>query len=296
MAEEYIPDFVVMGHIAVDTNKFPQGVIESILGGAPTYTGLALAALGRSVGIVSKVGVDFTEMFPPIYSKLGLDTEGLIVSGEHTTAFENIYDERGNRRQFCRHIAPPIRPDDIPHAYRRAKGFYVSPLLDEISPETLGAIAGKTMVVMDPQGLFRRVESDGTVSIRRDVDLRPYLENVDVVKVGKEEARLMMESPADLLRKLLGMGPRVAILTRGEDPVTVMWEGRMETVETLRVNAADVTGAGDVFGGAFMLRYLETSEPVESVRFACAAAGLKIRYRGPTGFPSYRELMSAIGK
>ncbi|MEM2874796.1 MAG: carbohydrate kinase family protein [Candidatus Hadarchaeales archaeon] len=294
MVEEYVPDFVVVGHVAIDTNRFPHGVIESILGGAPTYTGLALAALSKRVGIVSKVGVDFTEQFPPIYRKLGIDTEGLMVSGEHTTAFENIYDESGNRRQFCRHIAPPIAPDDIPESYRRAKGFYVSPLLNEISPETLEALAERSTVVMDPQGLFRRVEADGSVSIRRDVDLRPYLKHVDVVKVGKEEAKLIMDSPKELLERLCGMGPVVAVLTRGEEPVIMMHNGEMHTINTLRVKAVDVTGAGDVFGGAFMVRYLETRNPVESARYACAAAGLKIRYRGPIGFPSDKEILESM--
>jgi len=296
MAGEYVPDFIVVGHVAVDTNRFPQGVIESILGGAPTYTGLALAALGRKVGIVSKVGVDFTELFPPIYGKLGLDTEGLMVAGEHTTAFENTYDNIGNRRQFCRHIAPPITSDDLPNSYRKARGFYVSPLLNEISPETLRAIPESSVVVMDPQGLFRRVEPDGSVSIKRDVDLTPYLEHVDVVKVGKDEAKLIMDNPEQLLRKLCEVGPEVAILTRGGEPVFVMWEGEMHTVQTLRVKAVDVTGAGDVFGGAFMLRYAESSDPVEAAKFACTAAGLKIRFKGPTGFPSTDQVLEAMKK
>ncbi|MEM2877950.1 MAG: PfkB family carbohydrate kinase [Candidatus Hadarchaeales archaeon] len=294
MVEEYVPDYVVMGHIAIDTNRFPQGVIESMLGGAPTYTGFALASMGRKVGVVSKVGVDFTEMFPPIYGKLGVDTEGLLVSGEHTTAFENIYDERGNRRQFCRHIAPPLNPEDIPSSYLRAKGFYISPLLNEVPPETLRALAKKTMIIMDPQGLFRRVEPDGSVSIRKDVDLKPYLENVDVVKIGKDEAKLVMDNPEYLLKKLCSMGPGVAILTMGEDPVFLFHDGKMHTINTLKVNPTDVTGAGDVFGGAFMVRYAETRDPVASARFACAAAGLKIRYRGPTGFPSYSEAINAV--
>ncbi|GAI38104.1 unnamed protein product, partial [marine sediment metagenome] len=110
-------DVVVVGHVAIDVNVLPWGVIENALGGAPTYAGLAFVALKKSVGVVSKVGVDFLEKFPPIYRRFGLDTEGILVGGEHTTTFENTYDEAGNRTQVCKHVAPRILPDDIPTAY-----------------------------------------------------------------------------------------------------------------------------------------------------------------------------------
>jgi ribokinase len=290
------PTVVIVGHVAIDTNKFSQGMIESAIGGAPTYAGLALAALRKKVGVVAKVGVDFTEQFPPIYSKLGLDTEGILVSGEYTTAFENIYDERGNRTQLCKHVAPKITPDDIPASYLEAKGFYVSPLADEVTPETMKGIKGDNLVVMDPQGLFRQIDEKGRVTIRSEVELGPFLRHVDVVKVGRDEAKLIMKEPKQLLKKLCGMGPKIAILTRGDESALILSDGEFHEVKSLRVDARDPTGAGDVFGAVFLARYLEIHDAVESARFASAAAGLKIRYKGPVGFPSEREVYAAIQK
>jgi sugar/nucleoside kinase (ribokinase family) len=296
MRENGAPAIVIVGHVAIDTNKFSQGMIESVIGGAPTYAGLALAALRKKVGVVAKIGVDFTEQFPPIYSKLGLDTEGILVSGEHTTAFENIYDEKGNRTQLCRHVAPRITPDDIPASYLEAKGFYVSPLADEVTSETMRKIKGDNLVVMDPQGLFRQIDEKGRVTIRSEVDLKPFLEHVDVVKLGRDEAKLIMKEPKQLLKKLCEMGPKIAILTRGEEPVLMLSDGEFHEVKSLKVEARDPTGAGDVFGAVFLARYLEIRDAVESAKFASAAAGLKIRYKGPVGFPSEREVYAAIQK
>ncbi len=290
------PAIVIVGHVAIDTNKFSHGMIESAIGGAPTYAGLALAALRKNVGVVSKIGIDFTEKFPPIYGKLGLDTEGILVSGEYTTAFENTYDDRGYRTQLCTHVAPKITPDDIPERYLDADGFYVSPLADEVTPETMEKIKGDNMVVMDPQGLFRQIDDKGRVTIRSDVDLEPFLEHVDVVKIGRDEAKLIMNEPKQLLKKLCEMGPKIAILTRGEDPVLMLSGGEFHEVKSLKVDARDPTGAGDVWGAVFLARYIETRDAVESARFASAAAGLKIRYKGPVGFPSEREVYAAIQK
>lgn len=291
-----IPEIVIVGHVAIDTNKFPQGMIESAIGGAPTYAGLALAALRKKAGVVAKIGIDFTEQFPPIHSKLGLDTEGILVSGEHTTAFENVYDESGNRTQLCRHVAPKIAPGDIPAFYLGAEGFYVSPLADEVTPETVERVKAGGLVMMDPQGLFREIDGEGKVTLKPDVDLEPFLRHVDVVKLGRDEVSAVKKEPKQLMEELCKMGPKTAILTRGEEPALVFSNGEFHEVESLRVEARDATGAGDVFGGAFLARYLETRDVIGSARFASAAAGLKIRYKGPTGFPSENEVLVALSR
>jgi len=117
-----------------------------------------------------------------------------------------------------------------------------------------------------------------------------------MVKLGRDEAKLIMKEPKQLLKKLCGMGPEIAILTQGEEPVLMLSDGEFHEVESLKVEARDPTGAGDVWGAVFLATYLETRDAVESAKFASAAAGLKIRYKGPVGFPSEREVNAAIQK
>ncbi|MEM4201657.1 MAG: PfkB family carbohydrate kinase [Candidatus Hadarchaeum sp.] len=288
------PDVVVIGHVALDINVFPWGVVENALGGAPTYSGLQFAALKQEVGIVSKVGIDFTEKFPPIYSRLGLDTEGIYVAGEHTTTFENTYDEQGNRTQVCKHVAPRITPDDIPSRYLDARAFYVSPIANEITPELLKFVKRKSnLVMLDPQGILRVIGADGRVGVRAR-DLSGFLSHVDIVKLGREEAIVLKGDVEEGMRSLQLMGPKVVIVTRGGEPTTVLSEGGLVRINPLKVEAKDMTGAGDVFGAAFLTRYLATGDVLNSAKFAVAASGLKIRYKGPTGFPSEPEILEAV--
>ncbi len=287
-------DVVIMGHVAVDVNVLPWGVIENALGGAPTYSGLQFTALKQDVGIVSKVGVDFTERFPPIYGKLGLDTEGIFVAGEHTTTFQNTYDEDGNRTQICKHIAPKITPEDIPSDYLDARAFYVSPIANEITPEVMKAVKKKSNIVMfDPQGVLRVIGEDGGVEVKAR-DLSEFLQHVDVVKIGREEARVLKGDVEKALLSIREMGPKIAILTKGAEPTMVLSEEGLTKVNPLKVNAKDMTGAGDVFGAAFLTGYMATRDVLASTKFAVAAAGLKVRYKGPTGFPQEREILEAV--
>lgn len=287
-------DVVVIGHVAVDVNVFPWGVIENALGGAPTYSGLQFAALRQNVGIVSKVGVDFPEKFPPIFSKLGLDTEGIFVAGEYTTTFENTYDEVGNRTQVCRHIAPKIFPDDIPGDYSDAKSFYVSPIANEITPDVLKAVKKKSnLVMLDPQGILRVIGANGHVEVRPK-DLSEFLRYVDIVKMGMEEARVLKGDVEKGMRSILDMGPEIVILTKGGEQTIALSDGELIRVNSLKVEVRDMTGAGDVFGAAFLTRYMATRDVLNSTKFAAAAAGLKIRYKGPTGFSSEQEVLEAV--
>ncbi|MDI6820147.1 MAG: PfkB family carbohydrate kinase [Candidatus Hodarchaeaceae archaeon] len=289
-------DAVVIGHVAIDVNVLPWGVIENVLGGAPTYAGLMLAALRKNVGIVSKVGADFPDKFPPLYRKLDLDTEGILVTGEHTTTFENIYDEAGYRKQVCKYVAKKISPDDIPRAYHDAQSFYVSPIAGEITADVLKSIKRKTNTVMlDPQGLLRRIDREGKVEIGPREDLDDFLRHVDIVKIGRDEAKALEGDVGGILEDLRRMGPKIAILTQGEKGCAMLSEEGFNKIKSLRVEARDLTGAGDVFGAAFLARYIDTRDAVKSAKFAAVAAGLKIRYRGPTGFPSEKEILSAIG-
>jgi ribokinase len=288
-------DIVVVGHVTIDVNVLPWGVIENALGGTPTYAGLALVALKRSVGVVSKVGADFLEKFPPLYSKLGLDTEGIYVAGEYTTTFENTYDKSGNREQVCKHVAARISPDDIPRSYQDAAGFYVSPIADEVDASVLKSIKRKENIVMfDPQGLFRKINSEGKVEIHPRDDLSDFLKHVDIVKIGRDEARALKGGVKKVLENLRGMGPEIAILTRGEKGCAVLSDAGFKEVGSLKVEAKDLTGAGDVFGAAFLSKQIDSRDGVKSAKFASVAAGLKIRYKGPIGFPSEKEILDVL--
>lgn len=289
-------DVVIIGHITIDVNVFPRGIIENMLGGAPTYAGFMLASLGEKVGIVSKIGEDFPDKFPPLYGKFGLDTEGVYSIPEKTTIFENTYDELGGRKQTCWLLPSKISPEEIPGAYFHTRSFYVSPVGDEVTPGVLETVKKKENVVMlDPQGLFRKVGRDGKISVQKPENLDDYLVHVDVVKIGPEEFQAFAKSPEETLRELVGAGPKVAILTRGEKGCMVLCDGKFGEFEGLKVDVKDLTGAGDVFGAAFLVRYLNTRDVADSAKFATATASLKIKYKGPSGFPTEEEILGALG-
>ena len=63
-------------------------------------------------------------------------------------------------------------------------------------------------------------------------------------------------------------------------------------VEALPTTVVDPTGAGDVFAAAFLIRFSETTDPIESATFASIAAGMSVSARGVQAIPDKKAIES----
>ncbi len=70
------------------------------------------------------------------------------------------------------------------------------------------------------------------------------------------------------------------VLTRGESGYTVWDAGRRHDIAPLAACEKDPTGAGDVFATAYLVRYGETKDVLESARFGAAAAAVSVEGAG----------------
>lgn len=61
----------------------------------------------------------------------------------------------------------------------------------------------------------------------------------------------------------------------------LMDEHYLYQIPAYSTNAIDPTGAGDVYGGSFIVEYSRTHDYVEAALFASAAASLMVEQVGP---------------
>jgi sugar/nucleoside kinase (ribokinase family) len=96
------------------------------------------------------------------------------------------------------------------------------------------------------------------------------------------------------LREITRVGPRVAVITLGNEGAMALEGDKLVTQEPLDVFVADTTGAGDVFSGAFAYAAAARWPLEEALPFANAAAGLKCRSLGArAGLPTLDEVLIA---
>ena len=129
--------------------------------------------------------------------------------------------------------------------------------------------------------------------------LGQILELVDHLIVSHVFASALTGSahPAHAVKRLLARGHSVVIVTRGEQGCwyqnTHMKMSRH--VPAFEVKAADTTGCGDVFHGAYAAALAEGKELEDRVLFATAAAALKAAKSGnPDGIPQRAAVESFI--
>jgi sulfofructose kinase len=83
-------------------------------------------------------------------------------------------------------------------------------------------------------------------------------------------------------------------VTDGARGVLVVEGAEISSVEAFEVDAVDTLGAGDVWHGAFALALAEGAAEREAVRFASAAAAIKVTRRGGRAGAPIRAEVSAF--
>lgn len=94
--------------------------------------------------------------------------------------------------------------------------------------------------------------------------------------------------------KMLGM--RNVILKRGsKGALLAITDGTQHKIEAFQVDALDSTAAGDAFNGAFAVGMQRGYTPVESARFAAAAAAISVtRHGAQSSLPTSEEIDKLI--
>lgn len=223
------------------------------IGGPPWHAARALRALGVDARLVAKCGerdaVDFTRRLET------LDLPFELVVGAETTAFSFSYDENGVRTMTVDAVGDPWTEDEL--RLPGVEWLYVAPLLrGEID---VALIARGRRVLLDGHGLVR-VPEPGPLQLDDDFD-RGALKHVTMLKLADEEAEVA--GPLDV--------PEV-IVTHG---------ARGATVNGVYVQAEpvdrDPTGAGDMFGAAYLVSRSEGADPVDAARRAAALVSELLR-------------------
>jgi len=99
-----------------------------------------------------------------------------------------------------------------------------------------------------------------------------------------------------LAQRLLAQGPSGVLLKMGAQGAYLVTDGIEEQLNAIKVNAVDTTAAGDAFNGAFAVGLLHGKSPVESARFAIAAAALSVTRAGAQpSMPVLEEVERLLG-
>jgi ribokinase len=124
------------------------------------------------------------------------------------------------------------------------------------------------------------------------------LAHVDLLTPNETEARILLglepDDPtptADLARRLLDLGVRQVVVTLGAKGALIASAGLMEQVSAPKIEALDVTGAGDSFNAALAVGLGEGLELRDAVEWATYAGAYCATHLGVIdGLPTREQL------
>jgi len=259
-------------------------------GGTVLYAGLFLARSGYEVTIIGK-GDD--EM------KNWIECQGISTTyfyqASRVVEFKNVYVPN-RREQFARY-GEKINLSDVPDAAFRSDAILVGSVLQEVDPEIVRT-PRQGVLMLEAQGFIRHLSPIGKVLHRKRGDAEAAVRDCDILKVDEAEATVLTATTGvnTAARVLYQMGPKIVIVTCGEKGVTIFDGSRMIRNHAPAVEVVDPTGAGDVFGAAFLIRYLQTEDLIEAGLFASAAAALSMTEFGTAAVPSAQEASRGVKK
>ncbi|PRX47689.1 ribokinase [Prauserella shujinwangii] len=250
-------------------------------GGKGANTAVAAARLGADVALVGAVGADG-------HGKLLL--ESLRESGVRTDLVRTV-----DRPTGAAYIT--VTPDgENSILVSPGANHALAPAdIDDVAGVT-GGFAGVRVLVASMEIPLPTVEhvlvSAAAAGVRTVLNLSPVAELaaealavLDVLLVNEHEAAWLLGEDAADPARLLELGPRSAVVTRGAHGAVVVTRDGTTEVPSPRVKVVDTTGAGDAFAGALAHALAGGAGLAAAARTAAQVAAVSVTRTGAQ--PSY---------
>jgi 5-dehydro-2-deoxygluconokinase len=281
-------ELITMGRIGVDLYPEQTGVglaevrtFRKMLGGTATNVAVAAARLGRRTAVITKVGDDpFGGYIRGALSEFGVDAGfvGTDPALRTPLAFCEIHPPDDFPLLFYREPSAPdlqLGIGDLDRAAVQDAGiFWVTGTGLSVEPSrstTLEALTwrdGETIVDLDWRPMFWSEEP-------RE-HYRAAVQRATVAVGNREEAGVAVGEgePLEMARRLLELGPRLAIVKLGPRGVLAATADDHWVVPAVPVDVVNGLGAGDAFGGALCHGLLSGWDVERIIRFANAAGAV----------------------
>ncbi len=232
-------------------------------GGAPTNVAAAIAALGGSVSLVTKVGTDpFGKHLVQVMQSFGVSTEYMLTDPGHFTTFafvslmengeRDFYFNRGADGQLSVSDIESVKLEEysIVH-FGSATAFLPGPLQDAYRELLKRAVEKNIFISFDPNYrdlLYRDIKPSFIEQSWH------FLRSCHFMKLSDEEAMLITGKPTleEAAKILLTKTNAVFAITLGKEGTMLGCRQQTYIVPSIKVSPVDTTGAGDAFVGAVL--------------------------------------------
>lgn len=240
---------LVTGSIGIDTVTTPYGVSEDCLGGSSVYFSMA-ASFFTPVRFVGVIGPDCPFDLAEVFAGRDVDLRGLEVRKQSKTfrwagTYSDNMDDR--RTDYIELNVLAEAPPEVPEVYRDSKYVFLANTTPGLQIKLLEQVQSPDFVAADTMDCWIKDDLD---------DLKRLLGKIDCLIINDGEAKLLADDHnlVKAAEKILGMGPGIVVIKKGESGSMVCKAGGEMFVLPAypAAEVKDPTGAGDSFAGGLM--------------------------------------------
>lgn len=236
--------------MAFDAIETPFGKVDKIVGGSGTYVAYAASKFITPIQQISIIGYDFPREELNELKKRGVQLDGVEVVADKKSFFWSgrYHLDMNNRDTLVTdlNVLADFNPK-MPDSYQGAEFL----MLGNLSPDI-------QMSVINQMKVRPKLIAMDTMNFWMDIalaDLKAVLKKVDVLMINDAEARQLSGefSLVKAARVILGMGPKVLVIKKGEHGALLFYDDHVFFAPALPLEEVfDPTGAGDTFAGGFI--------------------------------------------
>ncbi len=140
------------------------------------------------------------------------------------------------------------------------------------------------LIYFDVHTFSRGVAEDMNRYFRRIPEFNNWASNIDILQANEKEMQTLSakSDEIEIAAELISYGIEFIIVTKAEQGATLFFKknDKIESVfeESIKVNAVNKVGCGDIFGSVFFYNYIKSGDIFDSLRVANITAGVSTLY------------------
>lgn len=296
MTEPKAPDFVAIGSIIIDDIVDPYGHSNmGVLGGGGSHAIIGMRAWGQRTALVSVIGEGFPETARQQLTALA-DTRGIVERSVPQPRAWQLFEPDGLRNEVFRtdfqtFLQISVRPDEYPNEFAAAQGVYLQASTAAEAAawvQRLKALNPEVVILWEPWEVFYK--PDNLPDFRRVAPL------FDIISPNTAEAGWLLgeTQPERQATLLFECGVRCLALRLGAAGSLVGTAEQIYYIPAVPVHVIDETGAGNSYGGGFVVGYVQSGgDPLTAGRYGAVSATFAL---GQLGLPVASDDWQAVAR
>ncbi len=262
---------LVVGSLAFDSIKTPNGFKKKCLGGSANYFSV-VSSRYTNVKTVGVVGQDYEDAHIDILQSRGVDVTGIERQDGQTFHWEGRYHEDFNEAQTLAthlNVFEKFNPK-LAEQHKNCDVVFLANIDPELQLKVLEQTNSPKIVAVDTMNFWIQTKYD---------DLKKVLKKSNILFVNQAEALMITRenNAVGAAITLSQFGPQTVVIKRGEYGALLYNRGEFFALPAFPIkNIVDPTGAGDSFAAGFMGYLLKNNLDFDprTLRRACAEGSL----------------------